>query len=101
MRAHSEKFDYSLQITSLSNFWQSLATLWINKTALCQKTLPKRWFGNMNMTSNFDFTNGGHQIQMSTIYHWMNPPIRIFLHTPLEQCVRWSEKQWLRTLRNS
>jgi len=31
------------------------------KCILCQQTSPKRWFGNMNMTSNCDVTNSGHQ----------------------------------------
>jgi len=30
------------------------------------QTSPKRWFGNMNMTSNFDVTNSAHQIQWPT-----------------------------------
>jgi len=34
---------------------------------LCQETSPKRWFGNMEMTSNYDVTNSEHQIQMTTI----------------------------------
>ena len=41
---------------------------------LCQQTSPKRWFGNMSMTSNCDVTNSAHQIQMTTICHWMKPP---------------------------
>ena len=45
---------------------------------LCQQTLPKRWFGNMNMLSNCDVTNSAHQKQMTTICHWMNPPMKIF-----------------------
>jgi len=28
----------------------------------------------MNMTSNFDVTNGAHEIQMTTICHWRKPP---------------------------
>jgi len=28
----------------------------------------------MTMTANCDVTNSAHQIQMSTICHWMNPP---------------------------
>jgi len=31
---------------------------------LCQQTFPERWFGNMNMTSNWNVTNSAHQIQM-------------------------------------
>jgi len=53
---------------------------------LCSHTSPKRWFGNMNMTSNCDVTNSTHQIQMTTICHWMSPPpMKIF-------CVR----QWFK-----
>jgi len=50
---------------------------------LCQQTPPKRWFGNMNMTSNCDVTKSAHQIQMTTICHWMKNPHEIFLRTPL------------------
>ena len=52
---------------------------------LCQQTLLKLWFGNMEMTSNCDFTNSAHQIQMTTIWPWTKtPPMKIF-------CVRhWS-----------
>jgi len=32
----------------------------------------------MNMASNFDVTNNAHQIQMTTICHWMKPPMKIF-----------------------
>ena len=32
----------------------------------------------MNMTSNCDVTNSAHQTQMTTICHWMNPPMKIF-----------------------
>jgi len=28
----------------------------------------------MTMTSNRDVTNSAHQIQMTTICHWINPP---------------------------
>ena len=37
---------------------------------LCQQTLLE----NMNMTSNYDVTNSAHQIQITTICHWMKPP---------------------------
>jgi len=40
---------------------------------LCQQTSWKHWFGNMSMTLNCDVTNSPHQIQMTTICHWMNP----------------------------
>jgi len=29
----------------------------------------KWWFGNINMTSNFDVTNSANQTQMTTIFH--------------------------------
>jgi len=38
----------------------------------------KIWFENMNMTSNCGVTNSAHQIQMTTICHWMNPSTKIF-----------------------
>jgi len=46
----------------------------------------KHWFGNMNMTSNCDVPNNAHQIQMTTICHWMKPPVQIFCDTPLLKC---------------
>jgi len=45
---------------------------------LCQQTYPKRWLGNTNMTSNCDLTNSAHQMQMTTICHWMKPPMKNF-----------------------
>jgi len=50
-------------------------------------TPPKSLLGNMNMTSNCDVTNSTHQIQMTTLCHWMKPPMKIF-------CVR----HWLHVL---
>ena len=50
---------------------------------LCQQTSPKGWFGNMNMTSYCDVRNSAHQIKMTTICQWMNPPREHFLRTPL------------------
>ena len=41
---------------------------------LCQQTSPKRWLGNMEMTSNCDVTNSAHQIQMTTTWPLTNPP---------------------------
>jgi len=41
---------------------------------LCQQTTLKRWFGNMNTTSNNDVTNSALQIQMTTMCHLMKPP---------------------------
>ena len=34
---------------------------------LCQQTSPKRWFGNMEMTSICDVTKSAHETQMTTI----------------------------------
>ena len=48
---------------------------------LCQQTSLE----NINITSNCDATNSAHQIQMTTICHWMKTPMKIF-------CVRrWSQ----------
>jgi len=41
---------------------------------LCQQTSPKCLFGNRTMTSFCDVTNSAHQIQMTTLCHWMKPP---------------------------
>jgi len=30
--------------------------------------LPKRWFGNENMTSYCDFTNSAQTVKMTTVY---------------------------------
>ena len=57
---------------------------------LCQQTSPKRWFGNIEMTSNCDVTNSEHQIQMTTIRPWTKPPPMNFLRTPLHT----SEISW-------
>ena len=54
---------------------------------LCQRTSLKRWFGNRTMTSNCDVTNSAHQIQMTTLCRWMNPPHENFLRTPQWQAV--------------
>jgi len=72
----------------------------------------KTLFGDMNMTSNYDVTNSTHQMQMTTICHWMKPPRKIFAYaTDLEAktgmlgrschlvCSRWcflnyAEKSW-------
>jgi len=54
---------------------------------LCQQTSPKRWFGNVEMTSNCDVTSSANQIQMTTISSLPKPPHENFLRTPLvEQC---------------
>jgi len=50
---------------------------------LCQQTSPKRWLGNMNTTSNCDVTNSAHQMQMTTMCHWMKSPHENVLCTPL------------------
>ena len=47
---------------------------------LCQQTSLE----NMYMTSNCDVTNSAHQVQMTTICHWMKPPHENFLRTPLK-----------------
>jgi len=39
----------------------------------------------MEMTSNCDVTDGAHQIQMTTIWPWTNPPMKIFC---VRHCVR-------------
>jgi len=36
---------------------------------LCQQTLPKRWFANVNMTSYYDVTNRVYAVTMTTIRH--------------------------------
>jgi len=60
------------------------------------KNITKRWFGNMKMTSNCDFTNSAHQIQMTTIWPWRKSPTHEnFLRTPLDvyfSCVCFSKK---------
>jgi len=38
----------------------------------------KTLFRNLNMTSNSDVANSAHQIQLTTICHWMKPPMKIF-----------------------
>jgi len=52
----------------------------VEKYALfSQQTSPKRWFGNMDMTSNCDVTNSADQIQMTTIWPWTKTsPMKIF-----------------------
>ena len=40
---------------------------------LCQQTSPKCLFGNRTMTSFCDVTNSAHQIQITTLCHWMKP----------------------------
>ena len=42
------------------------------------RTSLKRWFGNSTMTSHCDVTNSAQQIQMTTLCHWMKPPMKIF-----------------------
>jgi len=60
---------------------------------LCQQTSPKRWFGNMSMTSNCDVTSSAHQIQMNTICHCVNPPMNFFfVHHCREQSVDSSKR---------
>ena len=45
---------------------------------LRQQTSSKRWFGNRTMTSICDATIRAHQIQITTLCHWMKPPMKIF-----------------------
>jgi len=68
---------------------------------LCQQTSPKRWFGNMNMTSNCDVTKSAHQIQMTTICHWMKTPHENFLRTPLKVEHHFTHERRARTGRGS
>ena len=63
---------------------------------LCQQTSPKRWIGNMNMTSNCDVTKSAHQVQMTNICHWMNPH-ETFLRNPLNITQYRHDKEALRT----
>ena len=49
---------------------------------LCQQTSTKRWFRNMNMTSNCDVTRSARQVQTKIICHWMKPHEN-FLRKPL------------------
>ena len=51
---------------------------------LCQQTSPKRWFGNVEMTSNCDVTSSANQIQMTTIWSLPKTPHENFLRTPLD-----------------
>ena len=55
---------------------------------LCQQTSPKRWFGNMDMTSNCDVTKSAHQIQMTTIWPLTQTPHENFLRTPLAEMLK-------------
>jgi len=36
---------------------------------LCQKTSPKRWIWNVNLTSQCDVTNSAHPVTMTSIRH--------------------------------
>ena len=45
-----------------------------NNMHIMSTNFAKTLFENMSMTSNCDVTNSAHQIQMTTICHWMNPP---------------------------
>jgi len=42
----------------------------------------------MNMTANCDVTNIAHQIQMTTICHWMNPPRKCSAYATSYSCLR-------------
>jgi len=48
-------------------FYKNKGTACRRVCLLCQQTSPKRWFENMNMTSNCDVINSAHQMQMTTI----------------------------------
>jgi len=43
----------------------------------------------MNMTSNCDVGHSAHQIQITTICHWMNLPMKFFC---VRHCVAATEK---------
>ena len=45
---------------------------------LCQQSLPKRSFGNRNMTSNCDATNSAHLMKTTIICHFNELPMKIF-----------------------
>ena len=49
---------------------------------LCQQTSLE----NMNMTSNCDVTNSAHQIHMTAICHWMNPPWKFSAYATAVPC---------------
>jgi len=51
----------------------------------------------MEMMSNFDVTNSAHQIQMTTMRPWTNPPPWKFLRTPLSGDLN----KWLSTRRDT
>jgi len=56
---------------------------------MCQQTWPKRWFGNMHMTSNCDVTNSAHQIQITTACHWLKSPVKIFCERHCFAMLHW------------
>jgi len=64
----------------------------VEEYAYCQQTSPKRWFGNVKMTSNCDVTENAPQTQMTTICHWKNPPHENFLRTTLDEINDSGEK---------
>jgi len=61
----------------------------VEKYAYYVNKQPKRWFGNMEITSICDVTNSAHQIQMTTVWPWTKPPHENFLRTPLR--TRWGK----------
>ena len=63
---------------------------------LRQQTSPKRWFGNRTMMSFCDVTNSAHQIQMTTLCRWMNPPLWKVSAYATEPYI-WLRLQWKST----
>ena len=86
--------------------WSSDSYIQYNKTynkesargrtcILCQQTSPKCCFGNMNITSNCDVTNSGHQIQLTTICHWITPPWKFSAYVAVWNLVLIKRTEWL------
>ena len=49
------------------------------------------------MTSNCDVTNSAHQIQMTTIFHWLKPPMKTFC---VRHCAGWHTVRFLSRLQH-
>ena len=51
----------------------------------------------MNMTSNCDVTKAAHQKQMTTLCHWMNPPMKIFCarYCARKNCAFFKNSVWM------
>jgi len=59
---------------------------------LCQQILPKRWFGNMNITSNCGVTKTAHiRKKITTICHGMKAPMKIFCVRHCLHPIEWKE----------